>query len=127
MIVIVIVIVMMTCNNSVYVQCYLYGYIPKTKFIYYTRFHWNFQSLSPSVAMAQPMFSPENGHSVTNKIANILRIFQGVEGDKRRGACFGTKESDHPFLGYSHSFDLAHSLAPNQSCVNIPGMGNPIS
>ena len=65
-----------------------------------------------SVATAQPMFLSENGHCVPNKIYKILKIFKGVEGSKSRGACFGTKELDHPFLGYSDSFDLAHGLAP---------------
>ena len=31
---------MTTCNNSVYVQYYLYEYISKTS-IYYTGIHWN--------------------------------------------------------------------------------------
>ena len=35
-----------------------------------------------SVAMAQPMFLSENGHYVPNKIAIILKIFQGMEGAK---------------------------------------------
>ena len=77
--------------------------------------------------MAQPMFLSENGHCVPNKIANILKIFKGVEGAKSQGACFGTKESDHRFLGYSHGFDLAHGLAPNQSHVNNPGTDDLIS
>ena len=34
---------------------------------------------------------------------------------------FSTKELDRLFLGYSDGFDLAHGLAPNQSCVNNPG------
>ena len=76
--------------------------------------------------MAQPMFLSENGHCVPNKISKILKIFKGVEGAKSRGACFGTKELDHPFLGYSDGFDLAHGLAPNQSHVNNPGMHDPI-
>ena len=79
-----------------------------------------------SVAMAQPMFLSENGHCVPNKIPKILKIFKSVEGAKSREACLGTKELDHPFLGYSDSFDLAHGLAPNQSCVNNPGMDYPI-
>jgi hypothetical protein len=61
--------------------------------------------------MAQPMFCPENGHSVPNKIANILKIFHSMNWAKSRGACFGTKESDQPFLRHSHAFDLAHGLA----------------
>ena len=72
--------------------------------------------------MAQLMFLSENGHCVPNNISKILKIFKGVEGTKGRGACFGTKELDHPFLGYSDSHDLAHGLAPNQSHVNNPGM-----
>ena len=68
----------------------------------------------------------ENGHCVPNKIAIILRIFQGMEGAKSRGACFSTKELDHPFLGYSDGFDLALGLAPNQSHVNNPGTDDPI-
>ena len=74
-----------------------------------------------SVAMAQPMFLSENGHCVPNKIPKIQKIFKGVEGAKSRGACFGTKNLDHLFLGYSDGFDLAHSLASNQSHVNILG------
>ena len=72
------------------------------------------------------MFLSENGHCVPNKIPKILKVFQGVEGAKSRGACFGTKELDHLFLGYSDGFDLAHGLAPNQSHVNNPGMDDPI-
>ena len=72
------------------------------------------------------MFFPENGDSVPNKIANILKIFQGVEGAKSRGACFGTKASDELSLSYSHGFDLAHGLALNQSRVNSPGTAHPI-
>ena len=64
--------------------------------------------------MAQPMFLSENGHCVPNKIPKILKIFQGVEGAKSRGACVGTKGLDHPFLGYSYGFDWAHGLALNQ-------------
>ena len=79
-----------------------------------------------SVAMAQLMFLSENGHCVPNKVSNILTIFKSVEGAKGQGACFGTKELDHPLLGYSDSFDLAHDLAPNQSHVNNPGTDNPI-
>ena len=79
-----------------------------------------------SVAMAQPMFLSGNGHCVPNKIPKILKIFKGVEGAKGQGACFGTKELDYPFLGYSDGFDLAHGLAPDQSHVNNPGMDNPI-
>ena len=71
--------------------------------------------------MAQPMFLSENAHCVLNKIPNILKIFKSVEGAESQGACFGTKELDHQFLGYSDSFDLAHGLAPNQSHVNNPG------
>ena len=74
-----------------------------------------------SVALAQPMFLSENGHCVPNQILKILKIFKGVEGAKGQGACFGTKELEHLFLGYSDGFDLAHSLAPNQSHVNNPG------
>ena len=48
--------------------------------------------------MAQPMFLSENGHCVPNKIPKILKIFKSVDGAKSRGACFGTKELDHPFL-----------------------------
>ena len=48
----------------------------------------NVERVSHSVAMA---FS-ENGHCVPNKIAIILKVFQGVEGAKSRGACFSTKE-----------------------------------
>ena len=79
-----------------------------------------------SVAMAQPMFLSGNGHCVPNKIPNILKIFKSVEGAKSLGACFSTKRSDHQFLGYSDGFDLAHGLAPNQSCANNPGMDGPI-
>ena len=79
-----------------------------------------------SVAMAQPMFLSENGHCVSNEISKILKLFKGVEGAKSRGACFGTKELDHSFLGYSYGFDLAHGLAPNQSHVNNSGMDDPI-
>ena len=78
--------------------------------------------LCTSVAMAQPMFLSENGHCVPNKIPNILRIFKSVEGAESRGACFGTKELDHLFLGYSDGFDLAHGLASNQSHLNNPGI-----
>ena len=74
-----------------------------------------------SVATAQLMFLLENGHCVPNKIYNILKIFKSVEGVKSQGACFGTKELDHLLQGYSDGFDLAHGLAPNQSCVNNPG------
>ena len=76
--------------------------------------------------MAQPMFLSENGHCVPNKISKILKIFKGMEGAKSQGACFGTKKLDHPFLGYSDGFDLAHGLAPDQSHVNNPGMDDPI-
>ena len=76
--------------------------------------------------MAQPMFLSENGHCVPNKIPKLLKIFQGVEGAKSRGACFGTKELDHPFLGYSHGFDLEPRHEPNQSCLNNPGTNDPI-
>ena len=82
--------------------------------------------LLPSVAMAQPMFLSENGHCVPNKIPKILKLFKGVEGAKSQGACFSTKELDHPFLSYLYGFDLAHGLAPNQSHVNNPGMDDPI-
>ena len=74
------------------------------------------------VAMAQPMFLSENGHCVPNKFPKILKIFKSVEWAKSQGACFRTKEFNHPFLGYSDSFDLTHGLAPNQSHVNSPGM-----
>ena len=80
-----------------------------------------------SVATAQPMFLSENGHCVPNKIPKILKIFKGVEGAKSRGACFSTKESGHPFLGYSHGFDLEPSHEPNKSHLNNPGMDNLIS
>ena len=82
--------------------------------------------LFASVAMAEPMFLSENGHCVPNKIPKILRIFKTVEGAKSQGACFGTKELDHLFLGYSDGFDLALGLAPNQSHVNNPGTDDPI-
>ena len=84
------------------------------------------ESAETSVATAQPVFLSENGHCVADKIPKILKIFKGVDGAKSRGACFGTKELDHPFLGYSDGFDLAHGLAPNQSHVNNPGMDDPI-
>ena len=71
-----------------------------------------------SVATAQLMFLSENGHCVPNKIPKFLRIFKSVEGAKSQGTCFSTKELDHPFLGYSDSFDLAHGLAPNHSHLN---------
>ena len=83
-------------------------------------------TLNLSVAMAQPMFLSENGHCVPNKIPKFLKIFQGMEGAKGRGACFGTKELNDLFLGYSGGFDLAHGLAPNQSHVNNPGMDDQI-
>ena len=66
--------------------------------------------------MAQPMFLSENGHCVPNKIPKILKIFKGVEGAKSRGACFGTKELDHPFLGYLDGFDLEPSQSQNKVC-----------
>ena len=76
--------------------------------------------------MAQPVFLSENGHCVADKIPKILKIFKGVDGAKSRGACFGTKELDHPFLGYSHGFDLEPSHEPNQSRLNNPGTDDPI-
>ena len=79
-----------------------------------------------SVAMAQPMFLSENGNCVPNKIPKTLKIFKGVEGAKSQVACFGTKELDHPFLGYSHGFDLEPSHESNQSHLNNPGTDNPI-
>ena len=72
------------------------------------------------------MFLSENAHCVLNKIPNILKIFKSVEGAKSPGACFSTKELDHPFMGYSDSFDLACGLALNQSHVKNPGMDDPI-
>ena len=67
-----------------------------------------------------------NGHHVPNKIPKILKIFKSAEGAKSRGACFSTKELDHPFLGYSHGFDLEPSHEPNQSHLNNPGTDDPM-
>src|ERR1700679_128019 len=80
----------------------------------------------PGLPQVSRCFS-ENGHSVPNEIANIVGIFQGVDGAKGRGACFSTKESDQPFLNYSHVFDLEPSHEPNQRRVNIPRTADPIS
>ena len=73
------------------------------------------------------MFLSENGDCVPNKIPKILKILKSVEKAKSQGACFGTKELNYLFLGYSDGFDLAHGLAPNQSHVNSPGTDDLIS